>query len=58
MNGKNRSNNSQTFRNMSAYIHQDAEQRNFLTVGEAMTVAAHLKLGYNVSKEYKKSVVS
>lgn len=58
VNGKNRSNNSQTFRTMSAYIHQDAEQRNYLTVGEAMTVAAHLKLGYVVSKEYKQSVVS
>lgn len=57
VNGKNRSTNSQTFRNLSAYIHQDDAFRKYLTVGEAMTVAAHLKLGFNVTKEYKSNVV-
>lgn len=57
VNGKNRNSNSQTFRSLSAYIHQDDALRKYLTVGEAMTVAAHLKLGFNVTKEYKSSVV-
>lgn len=58
VNGKSRTTNSQTFRSLSAYIHQDDAMRKYLTVGEAMTVAANLKLGYKVTKEYKNNVVS
>lgn len=58
VNGKNRSTNSQTFRNLSAYIHQEDALRPYLTVGEAMNVATNLKLGYNVTKEYKSDLVS
>lgn len=57
VNGKSRSTNSQTFRNLSAYIHQMDEHREYLTVGECMTAAAHLKLGHGVSKQYKENVV-
>lgn len=57
VNGKCRSTNSKSFRNISAYIHQEDALRPYLTVGEAMTVAVNLKLGYNVTKEYKAGVV-
>lgn len=57
VNGKSRSANSQTFRNLSAYIHQMDEHREYLTVGECMTTAAHLKLGFGVTKVYKEHVV-
>lgn len=57
VNGKNRSTNSQSFRNISAYIHQDDALRPYLTVGEVMTVATHLKLGFRVTKEYKQNLV-
>lgn len=57
VNGKNRSSNSQSFRSLAAYIHQDDALRPYLTVSEAMTIATNLKLGYNVTKEYKTSMV-
>lgn len=41
------------YRKLSAYIPQDEELRLALTTKEAMTFAAHLKLGYGVSTEYK-----
>lgn len=57
VNGKNRSNNSQSFRSLAAYIHQEDALRPYLTVGEAMTIATNLKLGYKVTKEYKANMV-
>ncbi|KAK9869925.1 hypothetical protein WA026_006022 [Henosepilachna vigintioctopunctata] len=49
--------NSPRFRKFSAYITQDEELRLGLTVTEAMTFAANLKLGYSVSHAYKKKKV-
>nr|XP_023017727.1 ATP-binding cassette sub-family G member 1 [Leptinotarsa decemlineata] len=49
---------SPRFRKLSAYIPQDEELRLALTAKEAMTFAAHLKLGYGVSNEYKMQQVS
>ncbi|XP_076252829.1 ATP-binding cassette sub-family G member 1 [Rhynchophorus ferrugineus] len=48
---------SPRFRKLSAYIPQDEELRLELTVMEAMTFAANLKLGYSVSSQYKKEQV-
>ncbi|CAH1370906.1 unnamed protein product [Tenebrio molitor] len=48
---------SPRFRKLSAYIPQDEELRMALTVKEAMTFAANLKLGYTVSSEYKSQQV-
>ncbi|KAI2474025.1 ATP binding cassette (ABC) transporter subfamily G member [Diabrotica virgifera virgifera] len=44
---------SPRYRKLSAYIPQDEELRMALTAKEAMTFAAHLKLGYRVSNDYK-----
>ncbi|KAJ6646153.1 ATP-binding cassette sub-family G member 1, partial [Pseudolycoriella hygida] len=57
VNGKHRSNNSQSFRSFAAYIHQEDALRPYLTVCEAMTIATNLKLGYNVTKEYKSQMI-
>lgn len=46
------------FRKLTAYIPQDEEIRLHLTVAENMTLAAHLKLGYEVSFEYKMNQVN
>lgn len=49
---------SPRFRKLSAYIPQEDVVRLALTVKEAMTFAVHLKLGYNVSNDYKIQKVS
>lgn len=41
-----------------AYIPQEEEMRIGLTVQEAMTIAAHLKLGYSASDEFKMNQVN
>lgn len=56
MNGRDR--NISTFRKLSAYIMQDNQLHGNLTVEEAMTVAANLKLSTKVSKKDKMVVVS
>lgn len=56
MNGRDR--NISQFRKLSAYIMQDNQLHGNLTVEEAMTVAANLKLSAKVSKSDKNIVVS
>ena len=56
MNGRDR--NISQFRKLSAYIMQDNQLHGNLTVEEAMTVAANLKLSAKVSKSDKSVVVS
>lgn len=56
MNGRPR--NISQFRKLSAYIMQDNQLHGNLTVEEAMTVAANLKLSPSISKSDKSIVVS
>ena len=53
VNGKTRLPNSERWRRMSCYIQQYSLLRARLTVGEAMTLAAHLKLGFSINSAYK-----
>ncbi|XP_014206812.1 ATP-binding cassette sub-family G member 1 [Copidosoma floridanum] len=57
VNGKTRTANSQSWRRTSCYIQQYSLQRTKLTVGEAMTLAAHLKLGSSISSGIKHTQV-
>jgi len=57
VNGKIRVPQSERWKRTSCYIQQDSIIRTFITVGEAMTLAAHLKLGYTISSAYKHSQV-
>lgn len=43
----------QRFQRLSRYIQQEDELRAHLTAGEAMAVAAHLKLGFSLSDKDK-----
>lgn len=56
MNGRDR--NISQFRKLSAYIMQDNQLHGNLTVEEAMTVAANLKLSAKVPTTEKSVVVS
>lgn len=56
-NGKVRQPNSDKFHHLAAYIHQYDELRPWLTTGEAMMFAAHLKLGASMSTMEKQKVV-
>ncbi|XP_033210226.1 ATP-binding cassette sub-family G member 1 [Belonocnema kinseyi] len=57
VNGKKRVPHSERWRRTSCYIQQDSLLRTRLTVGEAMTLAAHLKLGCSISAAYKHTQV-
>lgn len=58
INGRIRDNNKPyQFRRLSAYIQQEDMIRPKLTVRETMTIAAHLKLGFNVTTAYKREQV-
>ncbi|XP_012266537.2 ATP-binding cassette sub-family G member 1 [Athalia rosae] len=57
VNGRMRVAHSERWRQTSCYIQQDSHLRAGLTAGEAMTLAAHLKLGYTISSAYKHNQV-
>lgn len=57
MNGKTRVPHSARWRRTSCYIQQYSMLRTRLTVGEAMTIAAHLKLGSTISSAFKHTQV-
>lgn len=57
VNGKEMSPSSERFRQLLCYIHQDDLLRPQLMVGEIMLMAAHLKLGFKVTKAYKIDLV-
>ncbi|XP_043285776.1 ABC transporter G family member 3-like [Venturia canescens] len=57
VNGKLRSPYSERWKRTSSYIQQDSLSRPQLTVGEVMSLAAHLKLGYTISAAYKHTQV-
>lgn len=57
INGKIRVPYSERWKRTSCYIQQEALMRTKITVGEAMTLAAHLKLGYSINSAYKHTQV-
>lgn len=57
VNGKRRMPYSERWKETSSYILQDSLPRAKLTVGEAMTLAANLKLGYTISSTLKHTQV-
>ncbi|XP_025158273.1 ATP-binding cassette sub-family G member 1 isoform X2 [Harpegnathos saltator] len=57
VNGETRLPYSERWKRSSCYIQQNSVLRAKITVGEAMTVAAHLKLGCSISSAYKHSQV-
>ncbi|CAL7935402.1 unnamed protein product [Xylocopa violacea] len=57
VNGKVRVPYSERWKRTSCYIQQESLMRTKITVGEAMTLTAHLKLGYAISSAYKHTQV-
>lgn len=57
VNGKARVPYSERWKRTSCYIQQDSILRAQITVGESMTVAAHLKLGCTVNSAFKHSQI-
>lgn len=57
VNGRPRAKNCEAFRELSCYIHQEDAHRAWLTVKEAMLIATHLKLGFDVTISEKMKMV-